>query len=438
MTIQKIKDYIKNKVDMYEIYYAYNNALSIEANNNETNFVSEGATEGVGIRVFKGGRLGFSYTNNMAAYKECVGRAIKIANLSKKDPYFKSFAPQKSFKKIKSVDKGLECFDAEKFSAFKKGFLQNLRAVNPKINLNIANYTKNTACKRIINSEGVDAEEKIVNNVYDYEVSIKTGGKIENLSFEKGSKKVFPTEIGTEAGKRLQNFINRKPVEGGEMQLVLHQEALASFLAQAFTFAINAENVQHKESLYTDSCGKQVMNKKITILDDAKKKDFFATRSFDAEGTPSQTNTIINRGILKTFVYDVYTANREGRKSTGNAYRTSYTLPVISTNNLIMNPGRTKDVLKEVDNGLYVTSLLGVHTMGIATGEFSLGVLEGHKVEKGTIKYPVKNAMIAGNIFQLLQEVECLSKKCEEIFCGGSCYLPKTFYPKIRVIGQKG
>ncbi|MBI4447643.1 TldD/PmbA family protein [Candidatus Woesearchaeota archaeon] len=435
--IDTIKNYTKSKAQSYEIFYSENDALNIELNNDETNFVSQGKTAGFGVRVFKDGKMGFSYTNNLSKYREAIDRAVKIAKLNKKDPDFKNFALKKNFTKTNNSDKELESFDAEKFSFFKKEFLGQLKSVNPKIRLSLATYIKNVSNSCIINSEGVDAAEKITANIYEYSIGIKDEGQIQSISLEEGSKKVLHPEIGKEAGERLQQFLNRKKMGSGKFQLLLHPEALSDLLSEAFSFSINAENVQQKKSVYTDSLNKQVMNKAITIIDDARKKNFFSTRSFDHEGTPSQTNKIIENGVLKNFIHSVYTANKQGAKTTGNAYRAINSLPMIMTNNILMEPGKTKDILGEVEDGLFVKSLLGVHTMGRGTGEFSLGVLEGHKVEKGEIKYPVKDVMISGNVFSLLSEVIAISKKCEEGYYGGGFSLPTTLYPKINIVGQK-
>ncbi len=179
------------------------------------------------------------------------------------------------------------------------------------------------------------------------------------------------------------------------------------------------------------------MDKKISIVDDGITPSLFCTRPFDNEGSPSRRINVIDKGILKNFLYDNYYSKLARRESTGNAYRSVVTLPKISPNNILIKPGKFRDIISEADKAIYVRGMLGLHTMNESTGDFSLGVIEGHYVENGQIMYPVKDAMIAGNFFDMMNDISAIGKDVRHsLEVSGGCYLPEMMFDRIRVIGK--
>jgi PmbA protein len=105
-------------------------------------------------------------------------------------------------------------------------------------------------------------------------------------------------------------------------------------------------------------------------------------------------------------------------------------------NNVVVAKGKG-DVLHSVKKGLYVRSLLGVHTMNEATGDFSLGIVEGFYVEDGEVKHAVKDAMVAGNFFDMMNNVQELGAKLEHsLDISGGCYMPEMLFEKLKVVGK--
>ena len=155
--------------------------------------------------------------------------------------------------------------------------------------------------------------------------------------------------------------------------------------------------------------GKDVFSKAIHLEDNGLLEDGVASCPFDAEGTPTQINTLIDNGKLQSYLYDNYYALKSGagKKSTGSARRGSIkTLPSIGNTNLILKAGKNSknDLIRTVKKGMYITNVMGLHTANPITGDFSLGA-SGIWIENGELTKPMKGFAIAGNILTLMQNV---------------------------------
>jgi|SRR3989344_626990 len=428
--IKEVLSYIKFlKIKDYEIYYTDYDSLSLTINRNKIDFVSEGKVSGLGIRLFIDGKLGFSSTTNIKNYKNCIDTAIKIARLSEKNKKFKSFMKEKGKSNIKAFDKRLLNFDIENAKEYVNNYISLIKNSNEKINISEGSYTKGISNIRIINSEGIDVNFLKASNAADAEIVM------DNINIVSAQHETHPLDykIGKEDVKRLLNLRNKKHVETKDMELLLHPEALTDIMNNSFEFSIDGENVNQKKSILYNKLNQSVFDKKLTIVDDGTTKGLLNTTPYDDEGKVTKNNIIVKKGILKNFLYDSYNGYLVGKKSTGNCSRSFNSMPNISPNNIIMEKGKSKDILSEVKEGLYVRSLIGTHTMDTTTGDFSLGVMEGHYIKNGEIKNAVIDCMIAGNFFKLMKDIKAMNNKLEH---SSGYYVPKILFNKIKVIGK--
>ena len=158
-----------------------------------------------------------------------------------------------------------------------------------------------------------------------------------------------------------------------------------------------------------------------------------ATAKCDGEGSVSEKTELIKDGTLNSFIYDIYTANKEGVKTTSNGLRGSYlTTPMISPTNLEFKFSEMKD-LSEIGNGVLTTSVLGAHTANPISGDFSVEASNAFKIENGELSEPINKAMISGNIFEIMKKVEGLKSEVKQY---GSFIIPKLLVHDLRVVGQ--
>jgi len=432
--IDEIKSYLKRKVECYEIYSVSSEEISSDVYNNKVAFTSSGKNLSIGIRVLMNKKIGFSYTNNIKGYKRCVDTAIVFAKNNEPDKDFPGFSNTKIKGKMMAPSKGVRDINPEWLSKTIKGIVNDTKNINEKINVSEGELSRHIAKARIINSEGLDIEESYGKAVAAFGFSLKKGPVIENVGIMKASVNKLDADFGKEAANRLKSLLGRKSVKSGSYQLLLHPEALASLLSESYAFSINAENVHLNKSKFSSLLGKNVFSKKASLIDDGMTKNLLGSRTFDAEGSKTQKTKIIENGVLKHFIYDRKYALLDKKKSTGNASRAASSLPSISPNNAIMKPGNKSNIFSECDNAIYARGLLGVHTMNEATGDFSLGVQEGHLIRKGKTLFPLKGVIIAGNFFEMMNDIIEMSKKVEDIPHNGcSCVLPYVLFNKITV-----
>lgn len=360
---------------------------------------------------------------------------MKVCRANSKDPGFEGFAPSVGTKKVSCLSKELMSYSSDDIVRYLSDFSDRLKSVNEELSVRTSSFRKTILKKRIINSEGIDLEEKYAYNTADFDPII-----FKDLSIGYGDfqNKPLDPERAVGFGERVLSLQDKKHVKTKEMQLALHPEAIGDLLDGFIESAFSAENVQKKKSAIFGNLGNKMFSDSLSIYDDASKNDFMFSRSFDDEGSPSKRVDLIKSGNAKDLLYDNYTARKIGKLSTGNASRSASSRPEISTTNLFVEKGTEKDPVGQIKDGLYVKGLIGVHTMNLETGDFSLGVSEGHYVKDGELMFPVKDTMISGNLLNLLNNISAIGKEVEHsAAAAGGVYAPIMLFDKVQVIGQK-
>ena len=131
------------------------------------------------------------------------------------------------------------------------------------------------------------------------------------------------------------------------------------------------------------------------------------TSPFDSEGTPCQTTKVIDKGVVKTFLYDSYWARKDKVNSTGNSLRDStIDEPDLDITNFYVQKGETshEDLIKKLEKGVLVTEVIGMHTADPISGDFSVGI-QGFMIQKGTIGHPIKSVALSGNLHDFFSNV---------------------------------
>jgi PmbA protein len=173
--------------------------------------------------------------------------------------------------------------------------------------------------------------------------------------------------------------------------------------------AVNGERVLQGASFLAQKMNKKIMADKITIIDDGTIPKGLGTAPFDGEGVPTQKRTIVDKGVLKEFMYNTIVASRAGVKSTGNASRRGFrSLPGIGAHSFYIAAGETppEEIIKATHNGLLLKGVTG-YGINPVNGNFSGGV-SGFWIENGKVVFPVKGLTIAGTAEEMLIGIDML------------------------------
>jgi PmbA protein len=164
--------------------------------------------------------------------------------------------------------------------------------------------------------------------------------------------------------------------------------------------------IYHQSSFFAGKLGEKVASEDLTIIDDGTMIGRFGTAPFDGEGLPTRRTVIIERGVLKNYLLNTYTARKLGMQSTGNASRGITGAPGIGAGNLFLESTAVQSpaaILADVPTGLYVTELIG-QGINMVTGDYSRGA-SGLWIENGVLTYPVEGITIAGNLREMFQHI---------------------------------
>ena len=210
---------------------------------------------------------------------------------------------------------------------------------------------------------------------------------------------------------------------------IFDSKTFSSFLS-FFLDNLSSEEVQKGTSLLKDKLNQQVTSTKLTITEEPLKKNVFF-RYFDDEGVATYNKTLIKKGVLQTYTYNLKTAAKDNTTSTGNGYHGGITL-----NNVCVKGGRiTEDqLIAKVGNGVYINNVQGLHAgMNAQSGNFSLQA-QGFMIRDGKLAEPLSLITVAGNLFDIFMNIKELASNNE--LQTNSYDVPSVFIKAIQVSGK--
>jgi PmbA protein len=232
----------------------------------------------------------------------------------------------------------------------------------------------------VIAGEGTEMERD-----YDYAVCVH------------GEDLPGSTQLGLSAAEKAVKRLNPRKVDTSQVP-VIFDPRVSNSMMRHFSGAINGVSVARGTTFLKDMMGKQIFSDGITVVDDPLRRRGLGSKAFDAEGVATQKRNFIEDGVLQSWVLDLRSSRQLGLQTTGNASRGTSSAPSPSTTNFYLAPGKVSqaDLIGEIDNGFYVTELIGMGVNGV-TGDYSRGA-SGFWIENGEITFAVSEMTIAGNL----------------------------------------
>ena len=214
----------------------------------------------------------------------------------------------------------------------------------------------------IANSNGITGFDKGTVIECSLATLAKEGNSVTPVCFEFNAARNYnldPAWVGKEAAKLAVSALKTKSVETKSAKVILTQFALQELLAYTLINAIKADSVQRDQSPFKGKIGEKVASENLTIYDDGLFAGGLRTGVFDGEGVPHQKTAVIEKGVLRNFLYDNYSAKKDGKESTGNASRAGYlSTPGIDTTNFHIMPGNKTVRRNAKRSGRWFNSLL--------------------------------------------------------------------------------
>lgn len=429
----KAQKAVKNSCDAYEIYIEESKSIELDSRKEELNFAKEEIDCGVGIRVIKDNKVGFAFTSDMNKIEEAAMQSIENTKLNKVDENY-AFAEVEKVPEIKKVyDKKFNDLSLDESIEFLKNTIDT--TIDQGCDITGSGFSASEGRSLIINSNGVSIEDEGTGFGIGLSVTIQKDGQIAT-AYNSQSSRFFDLDgekLAIEVCNLAKSSLDTKPIDTNDYDVVLDYYA-ATGLLQTFISAFNGENVMRGRSILKDKMGMEIANPNLTIVDNPLLENGMCTSKCDGEGSVSEKTELVKDGVLNSFIYDIYTANNQGVKTTSNGLRGSYlTTPMISPTNVEFKFDEMKD-LSEIDKGVLTTSVLGAHTANPISGDFSVEASNAFKIENGELTDPINKAMISGNIFEIMKKVEGLKSEIKQY---GQFIIPKLLVHDLRVVGQK-
>jgi PmbA protein len=214
-----------------------------------------------------------------------------------------------------------------------------------------------------------------------------------------------PEVVGRNAGERAVKRLNPRKVPTQRAPVIYHARAASSLLSH-LTAAINGSAIARKTSFLQNRLNEMLFPAGIRIIDDPHRRRGLRSHPFDAEGVAGQRRALIDDGVLTIFLLDCATARELGMTTTGHAQRGVSSTPSPGASNVHLDPGEStpEALIKDVDQGLYVTDLIGMGA-NMVTGDYSRGAA-GFWIERGELTFPVSEVTIAGNLVDMFRSLQ--------------------------------
>jgi TldD protein len=223
------------------------------------------------------------------------------------------------------------------------------------------------------------------------------------------------------AGRRAELMLSSRRVKAGVMPVVLSSSAGGTLIHEAVGHGLEADHAEEGLSIYSGRLGERVASPLITVIDDPTLSPLYGSYQYDDEGTKAKPVVLIEKGILKDFLYDRYQALKWGKTSNGRGRRESFRhIPIPRMSNTFIAKGETpaEEIIKSLDKGLLVKKMGGGEVNPL-TGDFVFEVREGYYVEGGEVLFPVKGVTLVGNGPKVLEIIDLVGDDLN--FDPGTC-----------------
>ncbi len=411
-----IRKALSNGGDYADIFIGHERPMTIQLEDDKIEKIISGVDSGVGVRVIFGDKSAYAYSNDFSedslinianavssAVKENRGRDIVLD--------LRSVRPAVDF----TIKYNPQDVAIEKKILLLENANKAAKGISPKIKQVSVIYRDSIQNICIATSDGTIADDERIYTLALIQVVASEDGNLQTgyepvgglIGFELFEENLFE-EIAVTAAQKAVNMLSARKAPGGRMPVIISAKAGGTMIHEAIGHGLEADLAQQGLSVYTNKIGQQIASPLITIIDDSTLPNKRGSFRFDDEGVVSQRTVLVEKGILKGYMYDRLTAMKEGISSTGNGRRQSYKdrpIPRMSNTFIAPGDGEPDEIIRSVDRGFFVKKM-GGGQVNTVTGEFVFEVSEGYIIEKGQVGEPVRGATLIGNGPEVLKSID--------------------------------
>jgi PmbA protein len=404
----------------------------------EVETLKEAGSHAMGLRVFFGKRAASTHTSDLSAegVNQLVAGALTLAKITSEDPH--AGLPDPALLGSRPGDLQLY-FDDVYSLPTEERIAQARRAegaalsADPRIrNSEGGSFDAAHSHKILVNSLGFSGEYKTSYcSLAAVPIAQVDGSPMQRdywFSVARTLRKLdSPEHVGRVAAERTLRRLGARRVRTARVPVIFDPMVSRSLLDNIAQL-VNGDAIYRGASFLAGKLGERIAGENVTVIDDGTMPGGFGSSPFDDEGVPTRQTIIIERGVLKSYLLNTYTARKLGLKTTANAARGLAGNPGISSGNFFLQPAtRTpRHIIADVQQGFYVTEFLGFG-VNPTTGDYSRGA-SGLWIENGELAYPVEEITVAGNLRDMLNNIAEIGSDLE--------FLGSTAAPTLRIEGM--
>jgi len=397
---------ISDKAEIYSLGFTHN---SISFKNAKLHDIESKFQSGMSLRIIKDNKLGFAYTRNLVDRQELLQNAMDSLKGEVEANF--DFPLTRELPRIDTFDPSVEKVSSTQMVEESARVCEILRSkTDAEISVSSTTYSETI---RVMNSCGTDISGQ--STFYVMYGSLVFPGSASGIwrAFLNKNFGQMPDDIVDEMIKLYTSSSKVIEPKGGKMKIMFMPNSMMA-LKWRISNGTSSKSVYEKVSPVANKVGDKIFDDRITIHDDPLNDEHPGARAFDDEGVACRPLTIIENGVLKNFYYDLDYASKLKAKPTGHGHRTTAwggepiaIKPTPALTHMVIEPGKKSfsELVKLIDRGIILEGALGAHSGNIPNGDFSIGVSPGLYVENGEIVGRVKDAMVAGNIYEMLRQV---------------------------------
>jgi len=411
--VEDIGDIVFSELKKYDFteadaFVSFKKSWQIVGGANKIEHVNFRQNIGLGIRVIIRKKIGFFATtvSKREDIRYAINKAYKIAKTVNEDKNWVSLPRNLGSTRVEGIfDKKIDELSSDELI---KLFLVGLEVIKTDKNAYLARGKISGGVARMgiftSNGDSLVKKESLASTMF--EINYKKNG-IVGMGYEYDYSRMWNLSIESVAEKALSYA--KKSAEAtkiktiNKLSVIWHNRFSLKILDNMLSTTITADAVQQKRSPYINKIGEQIFDENLTIIDEGLRPAGLGTAPFDDEGIPQQNTTIVEKGVLRNFLYDTYTANKDKCKSTGNASRSYKSLPRPSPHDIVIKPGTAtlEDMICNISEGILIIDTIGEWLSDPISGAINATVTLGAYVEKGEIKNFVKGFIVSGNWFEI-------------------------------------
>ena len=431
---EKILDLALKNSDSAEVIYEEGESRSISFENNKLKSVYTKSIRGIGLRIIKDGKIGFSSTTDFRNPEQLVTNTLESGKFGQEAKF--EFQSKSQFKDTKLFDENVVNYPIEKGIQIGEEAIEKALSVNQDYECGVS-IGKGVGKSRLINSKGLDTSTQSTSFGTSMDILLVSDKGLLWVGEGESSSRV-DDDLDKHTTKMLYDLrLAEKEVDvsTASYPVVFTSKAVGTLLS-TFESGCNGKLVQKGVSPLTGKLGEKIMDERISIYDDPTIDYADGSYVCDDEGVSARRTPLFESGVLKNYIYDLQTAGIMNAESTGNGTRSFASQPSPGNSNVIVEPGDMKfeDMIKDMKNGILVDQVLGGGQSNVLAGEFSVNIDLGYLVENGEIVGRVKDCMIAGNVFDVFNNIIALGDKSD---WHGSLQVPPFYFRAVNLAGNK-